>query len=277
MFPLLYISKIVASSVFALGIMVSSVYAGDDSKEPSEGGKSVSGYAVLGVGVAPEFEGSEDYTAIPFIAGRVQYEQRYIDIAGPALSINVLNSSRFNLGPAVSFRGGRDDDIENETVARLGEIDDAIEAGMFARINFKPDLRNGDRASLEVRFLADTSDAHDGWIKTIGANYSAPITQKLTLGMNVSTTYASEDYMQTYFGVTSAGANASGLRQYEAEEGFKDAAFGVNARYAFNDRWGVMARVQYTQLLDDATDSPIVDGEGSEGQVFASLGVSYRF
>lgn len=236
----------------------------------------LTGSVFLGAGVGPDYEGSEDYTALPLVGGRLQYDEYYVETAGLGLRLNAVNSKRFNAGPVLNYRMGRDD-IENDVVERLGDIDDAVEAGAFARLNFENDVNARYKAGVELQFLTDVSDTHEGWLARLGADYSAPVREKLTLGVDISTTYASDDYMDTYFGVDAAGAAASGLRTFEGEAGFKDVALGVNARYALNENWGLFARVQYTQLVGDAADSPIVDDEGSASQIFGGIGVSYRF
>ena len=264
-----------ALSLVGLVFVGVSASAHADSGSPAADDIAVSVF--LGAGVGPEFEGSEDYTALALFGGRAQYENYYAELSGLSLRANVLNSAQFNLGPVVRYSLGRDDDIENDRVERLGEIDDAFEGGFFARMNFRPNNTTRHRAGIEAEFLHDLSDTHDGWLLTLKADYSMPLAERIDLGFNVSTTYASDDYMQTYFGVSAAGSAASGLRRFDAESGFKDVSFGIRPSYTFNENWGVFGVLRYSELVGDAADSPIVDDDGNSSQFFAGFGVSYRF
>ena len=243
----------------------------------ASGNSELSGTVFLGAGVSNEYEGSEDFEPLPLFGGRLQYEGYYAQLIGTGVKVNVLNSQRFNFGPILNYRFGRDDDVENTAVSRLDEVDDSFEAGLFARMNFRPNSTTRHRAGIEVDFRQDISDGHEGFLFTIGADYSTPIGERWDLGFDLSTTYASDDYMQSFFGVNAAGSARSGLRQFDAEGGFKDVSFAISPSYSFNESWGVFGRLQYSELLGDASDSPIVDDEGSSSQFFAGLGVSYRF
>lgn len=49
----------------------------------------VTSFVGFGVFATPEFEGSEDMQAVPLIAGRVQYNQYYIESHGLGLRANI--------------------------------------------------------------------------------------------------------------------------------------------------------------------------------------------
>ncbi len=268
---------LLASAPLAQAQTVASDENADGMKSDTVSQKNLSGFAILGGGVAPEYEGSEDYSVLPIAGGQLQYGNYYAQLLGPSLKVNVLDSKQFNLGPLLGYRGGRDDDVENDAVSRLSEIDSAVEAGLFARMNFRANNVTRHRAGIEAAFQTDVSDAHDGWLLKLGADYSAPIAEQADLGLSISTIYASDDYMQTFFGVDATGSAASGLRQFNAEGGFKDITIGVRPSYSFNRNWGVFGMVNYSLLLADAADSPIVEDQGDNNQVFAGMGINYRF
>ena len=54
-------------------------------------------------------------------------------------------------------------------------------------------------------------------------------------------------------------------------------SFGGGLSYRFFERWSVSALANYTRLIDDAEDSPVVDDVGNENQFFAGALVNYRF
>lgn len=235
------------------------------------------GFVGAGVGVTNEFEGSDDFQTIPFAAGRVHFEHRYIEMLGLGARANIVNHDNIQFGPAFRFRFGRDDDVENDTIARLDPLDDAFEAGAFARYDFSPGLKQGDSLGFETQFVQDISDAHEGYQISLGMNYNTPVTEKLFLGGDIGTSYASDDYMENFFSVSGAESVRTGLRQFDAGAGFKDVSVGFNAQYAFNRKWGIFGRASYQRLFGDAADSSIVEQEGNANQFLFGTGISYRF
>jgi hypothetical protein len=90
----------------------------------------------------------------------------------------------------------------------------------------------------------------------------------------VGSTWAEDDYMSSYCGIDPANAAASGLDEFNADEGFKDVNFGGALSYRFLERWRMAALGTYARLLGDAEDSPVVDDVGDANQFFggASMG-----
>lgn len=252
-------------------------YANDFLADGGERSKAVHGFVGFGAGAVNEYEGAEDYQVIPFIAGRLQQENRYIELIGLGARANILDHEHIQFGPVLRYRFGRDDDVDNATIAQLREIDAALELGAFARYDQSTGYMPGDSMGVELRSLFDMTGAHDGFEVSVGANYNAPVTKKLRLGVDISTSYASENYMQTYYSITPQNVGTSGLPFYNAESGFKDASIGLNAQYALSKRWGLFNRAQYTRLIGDASDSPIISGLGSSNQFLFGAGFSYRF
>lgn len=235
------------------------------------------GHIVLGAGMAPDYEGSDDYEAVPLIAAKLEYDGYYLETQGLGLRANVSPFSGFEFGPAISYKSGRDDDVDNPRVAALREIDSTLEGGVFFKFNMGRLLGTSDQLAFNLDLMADAGDAHEGYTLKFGPAYSFAATDTLRLGVSLSATYASEDYNQTYFGIDADNAARSGLARYDAEAGIKDVGIGVNAMYSLNQNWGLTANAQYKQIVGDAADSPIVDQEGSAGQAFLGLGVLYRF
>ena len=83
--------------------------------------------------------------------------------------------------------------------------------------------------------------------------------------------------MSSYFGIDAADGARSGLDQFNADEGFKDVSFGGALTYQLFERLSLSALANYTRLIDDAEDSPVVDHAGDENQFFAGDLVNCRF
>lgn len=215
----------------------------------------------LGVGVTSEYEGSDDTEGVPLILFSGNYDSgRSFNLFNTRLFVNVLTTEGFQFGPVLNYRPGRDD-VDNQVVDNMVDIDDAFEAGVYGG------YKAGDFIiGLEV--LTDVSDEHEGTLANVVVDYVWKASDDLTLTPGVFATYASDDYMDTYFGVNADNVGTSGLPLYKAEAGVKDAGINLVAIYKPWTKWGLMGVATYKSLLGDAEDSPIVEaGDDSRSVV----------
>lgn len=224
----------------------------------------------LGVGIVPDYEGSEDYTFVPILFGRYTYDNgKYVLLYGEKLKWNLLGDN-IEFGPLVQYRGERDD-VDNDQVDDLDDVDSAIEAGFFVTGKSGP-------WSATLEFAADVSGEHDGFLVTLGGNYQHMVSHSLRMNYGIFTTYASDDYMETYFQIDSGNRGTSTLPDYSADDGeFKDINLRMAADYSVNNRWTIKGLLGYSYLLGDAADSPIVDDEGSASQFMLGITGVYNF
>lgn len=241
-------------------------------------------FVALGVGLGPEYLGSDDTEIIPFIAADYVVPYANLSIRGLSFSADVLGpltASRVRGGTVIgglvgNFRFGRDD-VENDVVDRLAEVDDSFELGAFLGYRMADLAMPRDSFTVRVDALVDVTDGHGGFTVSPSLSYGFPILDRLRGDISASVDYGSEDFNQAFFEVTSMGAAASGLPVFSPDSGFYQAGFGLGLSYELTESWGVIGRVGYSRLLDDAADSPIVDDEGDVNQVFGGIAISYRF
>lgn len=245
-------------------------------------GMANAGSGFIGVGGAgiPDYEGSEDYEAIPVVFGKYQFDSgRYVSLGGTKgagragrVSLDVISDSTskmWEFGPVLQFRRGRDD-VENNAVDKMRDIDDAVEAGAFLGIKNGP-------WDAAVTVATDVSDTHDGTLVELKGGYTWTINSQWRTALGVATTYADDDYMNKYFGVKTADASRSGLPRFRADGDFKDVGANLFIHYTPGPTWGFAAFAKYNVLLNDAEDSPLVDKEGDSNQWVGGLAVTYRF
>ncbi len=235
------------------------------------------GFVGAGVGLAPQFEGASEFEAAPLLVGRVAWAGVSLELDGTEARLDVSPFEGFGFGPAIRYRPGRGDDVDSAAVARLAEIDDALEIGGFLRYGQPLGLASADEGVLRLDVLADASGAHSGVVATLTAAYAFRPAQKFGLTVAASTRFVTDDYAETYSGVSAAGAAASGLSPFEASGGLRDVGLSVVGSYAVTDAWGLLGIVSVTELLGDAADSPIVAREGSSTQLFGGLALTYSF
>ncbi|WAJ28401.1 MipA/OmpV family protein [Antarcticirhabdus aurantiaca] len=220
----------------------------------------------LGAGamVSPEYEGSDDYEASPWpILGL-----DYLSIPGLVTfgSINPQGGG-LSIGPSFGYGGERDDD----DLDGLDDIDATYEAGIKLGYEW-----NNAEVYGEARYAFGGAD---GFVGAVGANAIARPNQALLLKAGPRATFASDDYMNTYFGVDADEFVRSGGKfdAFEADGGVKSVGLEASARYEFAPTWFLNAEGSYMRLVGDAKDSPIVQEEGSEDQLTFGLGLSKRF
>lgn len=222
-----------------------------------------------GVGFAPDYEGSDDYEAVPQLYVRAQREHFFVELEGLNLRANLVPHPALKAGPVLRYRPERDD-VENDRVDRLRDVDAALELGGFVGLQWA-------KWDASVTLVQDVAGGHEGLLLTLGGGYTRPLTDRLTFRLAVSSTYASSDYMDSYFSIDADNAARSGLPTFDADSGFKDIGVRVRLRYQMLAQWGILGTLGYARLLGDAEDSPIVDGEGSADQVTGGVLVIYTF
>ncbi len=234
----------------------------------------------LGVGAAPDYEGSKDYEPVPIPYARMDYREYFGEVrpAMGALQLrgNVLPSKSFQVGPLFNYRMGRDD-VENSKVDDLKQVDAAFEVGAFAGYVLHNEMRKGTAAGINVQGAADVAGSYDGFLIELGADYTTPVSEGWQFSTRLSSTFADSNYMSTYFGIDRNDSNRSGLDTFDADAGFKDVALSLSLDYGFAKNWMLNTSFGYTRLIGDAEDSPVTDDEGSANQFFGGVLISYTF
>jgi outer membrane protein len=224
----------------------------------------------IGAGAAPQFEGSDDYDGVPLLYLNAQWDNYMsISILGAGGRVNLLPHPVFRAGLAMEYIGERSDP-DNSAVDALPDVDASFMFGGFLGFDY-----NHWNASVEL--MTDVADGNDGSIVRLRGGYTMPINNITKLKMGLFTTWADDDYMESYFSINTAGAAASGLSTYDAESGFKDMGLNLSIHYTPWEHWGIMGLFVYKTLIGDADDSPIVDTEGDDGQAVLGVMATYRF
>jgi MipA family protein len=207
----------------------------------------------------------------------MRWGNRYVAWDGTSGRFNFLTHDAFEFGPVINITFGRDNDIESLRVRKLGEIDDAVEAGVFAAYNITNVIKDGDVLRFSVQALKVVSDTHDGSIGEVAASYRLRLSDRLAITATSSVGFADDDYAKTYFSVGARASTASGLPIAQIDGGSKDTALSVSLNYDLSERWSLFGLVKASRLIGDFADSPIVRLEGDRNQLLAGMGIGWRF
>lgn len=243
----------------------------------ADGKRSAEPDLLLGLGAMakPVYEGSDDATIsiLPFVALNDFYGFNFRPVQ---LSYNLIDTDSddgtwsLRAGPAVSLATGRDQDDDGD-LRGLGDVDTGIMTGGFAEARFGP-------ATLGIDAAQEVADGHGGTLLGISLGARMPLNKKLVFLPKVSGTWASDDYMQSFFGVTAAQSTTSSYTAFDANAGFKDVGAEATLRHSLSPTWSLTWSVSYTRLVGDAADSPIIKGPGgTRDQVSGRIGIARGF
>jgi MipA family protein len=257
-------------SVSVLGLSAAAAHAQSfdavafqGTPETTTGGRA--GFAVVH---SPRYLGADDrgFAALPFIDFRWS-NGFFVGLSSGAGYRWTSASKDFQAGARLSYDFGREED-KSPALAGLGDIDGSPEAGAF----FSANLGGGFSFRTALRY--GSGNEHDGMIVDTGFGYGLQLAPRWRLGLNLSATWANQDYMQAYFGITPEQSARSGYAARQADAGLRDVRAGVSLAYFINRNWGVIAGVNVMQLQDDAQASPIVRDATAVSGVMA---VAYSF
>lgn len=237
--------------------------------------RGIHGLVALGGGMTTTYEGASSYSAIPFAVLAARWRGIEINLAGPELKLDFGGGGNFLFGPVIGLSNARSDDDMDGALKTLNEIENSASIGAFAGFRFGGNENGQGRFVVSAQATKDTR-SEKGMSYDVGFSYAAIRQQRIFATVDVSARLNDGKYTRSFFGVTEAEAETSGLEAYRPGGGLNKVQGGITAGYQLNRKWGLMARISGGTFTGDAADSPIVrDGSKTFGQ--ALLGVSYAF
>ncbi|HKT17289.1 MAG TPA: MipA/OmpV family protein [Stellaceae bacterium] len=219
-----------------------------------------------GGGVLPAYEGSNSLRFAPALLLDVRYRDIFFVSSGEGVGVNLLHGDYYRAGVALAFDPGR----EHNAATRLsgtGNIDPAPEPKIFAQFAIVPVV-----FTFDLRYRATSQQ---GFVGDVGVYMPVIGNKTVQVFVGPSVTFADDDYMNTYFGVTPRhAAPHSQFPTFQAHGGFKNANFGLTALYHFTDHWFVDLDAGIERLLGSAADSPLIQTKWGVG---ANAEIAYEF
>lgn len=253
------------------------------SQQPAYGLSGRIGLNLVGM---PTYEGSPNTRTLAVPDLTISYRSRVwgsVDFGQRGLFWNAIEAGQFRLGLVAQFDLGRKDKDTStldptpgdKRLAGMGNVQSSTEAGVgvgygpvmvVARQSLSDRGAKGAQVDMTVEFPWSLSD-------------------RLGLRFALGATWADQDYMQTYFGVTAAQAQATSFSVYTPKSGLRKVEVGVGAEYAVAPKWKLQANLAVSHLGDVATNSPLVGRLGTQGTSdddrrfggFVTLGMVYEF
>lgn len=228
-----------------------------------------------GVDVAPRYSGSDENRVSTALV--LDYSMRNGFFVSSTRGLGYGNNlGNVDYSAALSYRTGRkdhnvdSDDMNDgsDHLRGMGNIKGSALGVVGLGYNFTPWLSAQLQAEMPFSQRDNGAALHVGIVSPL---YHSP---KNSVTMALTSSWGTNDYMQTYYGVSASQSAASGFTQYDAGSGIYAWSLNLDWTHNFTERWSVVADAGYTQLAGDARNSPIVQRKSSPT---GSLKVTYRF
>ena len=277
-------STLRAAALACLAAAAAPAFA-QDVVEPADDG---SDNFTIGIGAVygPSYEGSDDYVVSPAAQVRGRVSGFSVFTRGTSLYLDLIREAPgapvdVSFGPVVNLRLNRTGRITAPPVRALGELDTAVEAGASLGVTKNGVLHDYDFLTGRVDVIHDVTDTHDSLIVTPAIEYATPLSRTFLVGASLSAEHVAGKFARTYFGVTPAGAAASGLAPYTLGGGFKNIRASLLLTQSLSGDlrrgWALFAIGSYSRLLGDFKRSPIVRDAGDADQFLVGAGIGYTF
>lgn len=199
----------------------------------------------------------------------IDYQWRNGWFAGTrnGIGYNFGQNRELQYGLRITADFGRDESRSN-ALRGMGDIDPRPEFGAFLNYAVNKEIT----LTSSLRYGSGNDSA--GMVIDLGAGYSTKLSPLWRLGFGASMTLANDEYMQSYFGVSTAQAASSGYAAYRPEFGLRDIRANASLSYLITPSITILTTVSVSSLQGDAKDSPLTRQATSTTGVVA---VTYEF
>jgi len=227
--------------------------------------------------LCPVWQGSRDVALSLFPDLRLHYRDKIFASIPDGVGWNAVNRNGWKAGPLAKIRFGRDEERGgspfllaggSDALLGMGDVGAAGELGGFV------ERRSGAwRGRVELR---RGFGGHEGLVMDASIGRQARVGRALvTLGPRV--TLASEDFIDTYFGIDPGQSQRTELRTYAPSGGLLSFGIGGSAIRPLTRRSAITLFTGLDQLGGEAGRSPLVRERGRRTQFTLGLGYGYRF
>jgi outer membrane protein len=208
-----------------------------------------------GAAMQPTFHGSDRYRATPIPLVVIRWHDT-VSLGAEGLSL-YWRDNNFRIGGGVNYEGGR---LDHETsgllssgdnrLKGLGDIDASVGLRVFAAYRLGP-------VYWDISATKYLGPQNKGVLVNLGGSAPFALTQQLIFRPHIGATWADDNTMQTFFGVSSLQAARTLFPRFNAGSGLEDINGGLTMVYLLNSHWFWGIDATATRYLDDAARSPI--------------------
>jgi outer membrane scaffolding protein for murein synthesis (MipA/OmpV family) len=182
------------------------------------------------------------------------------------LSTEFKASEDVSLSASLRLDNGRSFD-DDPLLRGLPDIDTTVRARLSARRALGP------RWSWNMSADHDLLGREGGLRVGTGVNYAYPFSDDTHWDLSLGAGMGNARYLQTHYGISQAGAQATGRDTYRLGGGLENLRAGVNFSTALDTHWVVFGGLEMSRMLGRAARSPLV---GRLSTYSVSIGLAFR-
>ncbi len=243
------------------------IYIEADEFEDDRKRDSWAGQLGFGLSAAPRFIGANEHLASLGFDFRLSYKDRFF-LQNNRIGAVLYRSRFLRSGVIGRWNLGRIDNGNLNAFTAIPEVDEAFELGAFAATSFY-------KLFLTTELYFGASDSLKGASFEVEAGYTFEPDSEWRITPIVGAVWASSDYVDTFFGVPEGNPD---FEAYNPSAGFYETYAELATERRLGKNWLLKANFRFSELLNDAADSPIVQSaEGSRDQLEAFVGIVWLF
>jgi outer membrane scaffolding protein for murein synthesis (MipA/OmpV family) len=231
---------------------------------PVGDGAGLAGVALI---AGHEYLGSDERKLRAYPVLDYQWKNGWFAGTSNGIGYQFATPENYQVGLRVTADLGRRESA-SDALAGVGNIDVAAEIGGFANFFITPEWF----LTSSIRYGAGND--HNGVQVDVGAGYSTQLSQRWRGAVGIGGTYVNADYMQTFYGISSAQQMTSGYGTYFPGAGWRDIRGNASLTWFFADAWSATLGLSVRALQTKATGSPLVT---EDTPIVGLLVVSYSF
>jgi len=208
-----------------------------------------------GAAMQPTFHGSDRYRVSPVPLVIIRWRDT-VSLGVEGLSA-YWHHGNLRIGGGVNYEGGRLDHQSNGIISSgddrlkgLGDVDSSVGLRAFVSYKWGP-------AYLDTSATKYLGAQNKGVLVNLGVSAPVAITKRFIVRPHIGGTWADDNYMRTFFGVSPVQASRSIFPQFATGAGVEDIHGGLTVVYRLNQHWFWGADATATRYLDGAARSPI--------------------
>ncbi|MBT9552391.1 MAG: MipA/OmpV family protein [Hydrogenophaga sp.] len=182
------------------------------------------------------------------------------------LSTEFKATENVSLSASLRLDNGRSFDSD-PLLRGLPDIGTTVRARLSARRALGP------RWSWSMNTDHDLLGRKGGLRLGTGVNYAYPYSDDTQWDFSLGTGLGNARYMQTHYGISLKGAQATGRDTYQLSGGLENLRTGINFSTALGDRWVAFGGLEMSRILGRAARSPLV---GRLATHSVTIGIAYR-
>jgi len=225
-----------------------------------------------GAAMEPTFKGSDRYRAIPIPLVIIRWHD-LVSVGQDGLNI-YWHDDNLRVGGGVTYDGGRSDHATNgilgggdNRLMGMGDVDGSVGFRAFASYKVGP-------AFLDSSVIKYIGPQNKGILVNLGASAPWALAKQFIIRPHIGVTWADDNYMRTFFGVSPLQASQSIFPQFNAAAGVEDVNGGLTLVYLLTSHWFLGADASATHYLANAANSPITI---SDTNTMVAAVVGYHF